>query len=793
MTPSRREFLWTAGAAAGALAWLSSNHVPWSAQEEEGSGWTPGIEERINGACLACPGRCGIRGRVVDGRLVRITGNRLHPLSRGGLCARGVAGVQTLYHPDRLASPLVRVGRRGDGAWREVSHAEAIALIGDRLRSVREAGRPEALAALVGYCEGTMHDVWRQLFQAFGSPNCVFDGYEDGTEAAMEVMHGIRRRPGYDLEGAEVVVSFGAPLFESWWSPVQAYRGFGWADASELPRRRLIQVDHRFSRTAAYGHEWVGVRPGTHAALALGMAYVILRDRLYDAAFLAAHVRGFEDFTDESGRHREGFRSLVLQRYRTEEVSATTGVPVERVTELARVFASSRSGVAVCGQDVTLAPDGLRASMAVHCLNVLVGSVNRPGGVVFGDGPPLQPLALLPSDAVSEAGLTRAPIAGPPPAFGQGDLPRRLAEAVAAGSEGTVDTLLVHGANPLGVSSRPDVWERALMKIPFLVSFSPFLDETALHADVVLPDLLPYERWQDAPTPASYPYPVWGVTHPMCTPHPGGRHTGEVLFELARLLGGVVGTSLPYDSFEQLLKSRARGLFDARRGRTFAAEFETENQRRREERGWWLATQSDFESFWSELVDRGGWADLYYDSADPDRLARTPSGRIDLMPAAVLRAQVSQGSDGGLYDHASREDERGGPDYPLRLLPYRATTLSPDPVGRERWLAERPGVLPDTPWIPWVSVSPATATETALEEGRMVWVVSSRARYRARLQVSPGAAPKTVCAPYGLSHPDGEPANPLHLLDDVYDPLTGHLSWFTTFVRLEPDPWEDLA
>lgn len=783
MSPTRRDFLWTMGTAAGAAALLGAEDQFWAWRFDTDAGWVPGAEDRITSACMVCPSHCGITGRVVDGKLVRILGNPFHPMSRGGLCPRGIAGVQMLSHPQRLSSPMVRVGERGSGEWEPISHEDAILRISERLQSIRAAGRPEALAVLSGYCPGTMQDVWSQFMNAFGSPNYISNGYDDGTEALVATMHGISRRPSYDLENAEIALSFGAPLFEAWWAPLQAYTAFAKAGREYSVRRRFIQVDQRFSRTAGHADEWVGVRVGTHGVLALGMAYVIIRDRLYDEDFLAKHVAGFEDFTGPDGRSHEGFRSLVMRRYRTEEASAVTGVSVARITELARAFAGSDRSVAVCGTDVTHAPDGLLAAMAVHSLNLLVGSINRPGGVWFGDDVPLAPLAPLSSDATSRAALAREALGGAGPPLGDGSRPTRVAQAIASSDESPVEALLVYGTNPLGTSSHPEAWAQALEKIPFVVSFSSFLDETSLWADLILPDLLPYERWQDAPGPTSYPYPLWGLTRPLVEPSPGGMHTGEAIFAIARNLGGSVSESLPYENFEALLKERSRGLFDAGHGRTFASDFELESHRQREARGWWLAPQSDPDSFWSDLVQNGGWVDSFHDRLDPDRIARTSSGRIEMMPVELIRMLEAEGEGRRLYVLDAPEATAEEPM--LRLLPYRISTLASDTVGLEKWVAEQPATLPDVQWVPWVTVAPDTARAQGLEDDTMVWVISDRARYRARLKLSVGTAPHTVCAPYGLRHPEGEAANPLALLDGFSDPLTGVPSWNTTFVRLE--------
>jgi len=784
MKPTRREFLWTLGGAATAYGMWQVPDVVWGVETSEEAGWSPGVETRQNSTCLICPARCGISGRIVDGRLVRITGNPLHPMSRGGVCPRGIAGVQTLYHPERIASPMVRVGARGAGDWRPITHEEALGQLTERLQTLRTEGKPEALALLAGYCAGTMEDLLRQFLQSFGSPNYVADDYNDGTDVIMDLMHGIQRRPSYDLEQAEFVLSFGAPLFESWWSPLQAFVALSDAGLDTGQRRRVVQVDTRFSRTAANAHEWLGIRPGTYAVLALGIAYVLLRDELFDAEFTSRHVTGFDDFVDERGLPREGYRSLVLRNYRAEEVSTVTGVPVERITSLARSLAASAAPVCVCGSDVMLSRNGLLAGLAVHSLNVLLGRVNRPGGVLVGTDPPLDPLAEPVVDTISRAGLNRPAVAGVPP-FGSGDQAARFATAVAESDTSGVEALLVYYANPLASSAHRDHWVQALEKIPFVVSFSPFLDETTRHADLVLPDLLPYERWQDAPAATSYPYPVWGLSRPLVRPHEGGIHTGDAVLALARNLGGAVAQSLPYESFEALLKVRAQGLFSVAQGMVLGDEFERQHLRDMEQRGWWLREHDDFETFWADLVESGGWTDLQFDHTDPLKLSTTPNGRIDLMPAALRSGRGTPESERRLYIDVVSEDDVAPEEFQLRLLPYRVSTLASGTLALERWLVEQPGIFPDVPWVPWLEVSPTTVQSLGLHDGTMVWVVSSRGRYRARLKEFPGTTPEIVCAPYGLRHPDGGLANPLGLLDGPGDPLTGLPSWFTTYVRLE--------
>ena len=155
------------------------------------------------------------------------------------------------------------------------------------------------------------------------------------------------------------------------------------------------------------------------------------------------------------------------------------------------------------------------------------------------------------------------------------------------------------------------------------------------------------------------------------------------------------------------------------------------------------------------------------------------------MPPILLSALETEGSGREAYVTVGDGDVALSEQYPLRLLPYRVSTLASGTMSLQRWLAEQPAVFPDVHWVPWVELHPETAVELGLNDGTDVWVVSSRNRYRARLKIMPGTAPHTLCAPYGLKHPDGEAANPFHLLDDTVDSLTGLRSLSSTFVRLE--------
>jgi anaerobic selenocysteine-containing dehydrogenase len=298
-------------------------------------------------------------------------------------------------------------------------------------------------------------------------------------------------------------------------------------------------VDTRFSMTAAKADEWLPVRPGTDAALALGIAHVIVRDGLQDQAFLRDHGFGFEDWVDESGHRHEGFRTMILRDYKPSSVAARTGVSEEKITRIAHEFGNARPAIAMGDRGVSRYPNGLYTRWSIHCLNALVGNIDQPGGILTPPEIPFTPLPSLVADPVAEHGRTRPRIDG----AGTADAPlatsavHRLPDAIRSGEPYPVKAAFLYHANPLFSLPAALRMREALDRVPFVVSFSPYLDESALASDLVLPDHIFLERWQDDPTPRNVGFPVLGIRRPARAPLYDTRATSDVLFALAKALG----------------------------------------------------------------------------------------------------------------------------------------------------------------------------------------------------------------------------------------------------------------
>ncbi|OGG54474.1 MAG: hypothetical protein A3F84_10985 [Candidatus Handelsmanbacteria bacterium RIFCSPLOWO2_12_FULL_64_10] len=816
MKVNRRDFLTFAGftAAGVTLGRLGRDRILARETFKGSSGDGPGVEQWTRSVCGQCPAGCGVQVRLVDGRPVKIEGNALCPVSRGRLCPKGAAGLQALYDPDRLVGPVRRVGPRGSGRWERIDWGEAVRAVATRLSALRQQGRPQGLVYLTGRQPGMMGQALRRFCEAYGSPNLLEapDLYDEASALVAWVTQGVAAPFGYDLEQTNYLLSFGSPILEAWRSPVWANRAYGRLRRGRPGRRgRFVQVESRLSPTAAKADEWVPIHPGTEAALALGIAHVLVREGRYDEAFVRDRTFGFDDWTDEAGQRHIGFRTLVLSDYDPEAVSAITGVPGVTILRLAREFSAVRPAVAI-GEGGVLSRDAY-SQFAVHCLNALVGCLGSPGGVVIQQSPPLQPLPPVERDEGARLGLSRPRIDGADPSLWPvtpASLPA-LAEAILDGRPYPVEALLLDGSAPLRACPAWGRLEQALGKVPFVVSFSPYLDERGAFADLILPDHTPLEKWQDAvPTPWAGP-PAVGVGQPALPPLLDTRHTGEVVAEIARGIGGGVAAAFPYQDYREVILHGLRGLYDAQRGMAYSPPFESAWISQLEHGGWWAPGAGSFEEFWAQVVDRGGWWDPAPTHGSGHLRFETPSGRFEFF-SQTLRGALAKRTGGaeaalvGLFEedrlHARGDraylpyyepvpwvgEER---DYPLFLNVFEVPALGGARDSNQPFLLEILGPHLQARWETWAEIHPATAKAQGIAEGDRVWVESPLGRVQARARLYAGAMQNVVSLPLGLGAPGGgrwsrgRGANPARILAASRAPFVGIPTGWTTRVKLE--------
>jgi len=552
----------TVGTALTPLPWKLMDDISiWS----QNWPWTPvppkGEVSHVNSVCTLCPGKCGITVRKVQDRVVKIEGLEGHPVNNGGICLLGLSGPQFLYGPSRIKTPLKRVGKRGKGRWEAVSWEEAVSEVAKHMAELRAKEQAHTVGCLLPEDQGSVAQLFSRLLAVYGSPNLMRQpSIEDTYELALYQMQGIIGRPGFDVEKTNFLLSFGSGYLQGWGSPVHMLKTQSHLLANA---GQVVQVEPRLSITAAKAGRWLAIRPGTEAALALGLCHVIINESLYDKDFVGNYCHGFESWTDDSGQSQPGFKQMVLDNYSPAKTADITSLSPEGIMDLARSFAKATKPLAICGRGNGSIPGTLGEFMAVYALNALVGGIGRNGGILAVPEADYIQWPRPEMDEIAAKGLQQQRLDG----AGAGQFPlaryrtSHLAKAINAGEEYALQLLLVAGENPAYTLPGTAEFKKALDSIPFIVSFSSFMDETAAMADLILPNHIYLERLEDVSPVFGLPTPLLQLCKPVVTPQFNTRHTGDVVIEIARAMGGGIAAAFPWRNYEACLKETLGGRF----------------------------------------------------------------------------------------------------------------------------------------------------------------------------------------------------------------------------------------
>ncbi len=702
----RRTFLQLGGltAAGGLLAGCTNEKIiPYLVPPDEGV--TPGVANYYASTCTFCPAGCGILVRVSEGRARKIEGNPLHPVNKGKLCARGQALLQELYHPDRLQHPMKRSGPRGSGQFSKISWEEGLDLLVSNLRTVRQR-QPSGLAMVTPNLRGTLADVATRFMRSFGSSrHLAYELFDpDWLRDAMRTSFGQAGLPYYDIAGTRYLLSFGADFVESHLSPVHYGHAFGqMRQGRDTIRGHFTYVGGRLSLTAASADRWMPARPGTEGALALGMAFLILSEHLHDEDSLAAN-----GLSAESLMRR-------LKIYDLPTVSDRTGLSQKAIADVAHEFAGTRPALAMAGETLAFQSNGRESVQAVHLLNVLVGNLNRPGGVYRDSGSP----------------------GGPTNSLGE------LRSFVKELQGGGVQMALITG-DPVHTIPAETGFQDALARIPFIAGFSRFMDDTALLADLILPDHAGLESWGDVIPLAGARDTVIGLMQPVVTPVFDTRQFADVLLTAAHELGGEMKAASPQGTYLDLLK----GEMKKRTG----------------------SSGGTFDALWVDLLAQGG---LFKTTEGEGRGFRWSKGAGPAEP--------------GEPRFNGNEKE-----FPLHLQVFPSMAFYDGRGAPLPWLQQLPDPMTTVVWDSWIEINPRTADELGIRFGDLVEVTSPKGSLQVPAVIYPGIRPDLVAMPLGQGHRDmgryakGRGVNPLSLLV-AGDGKEGELrpDWNATRVRVK--------
>ncbi len=658
--------------------------------------------------CSQCPAGCGIVVRTSNGRADFIAGNPKHPLNWGKLCARGQAGLQVLYNPDRLRN-AVRQEQRGSGIFAPVYWDQILPQVADRVK----AARPGAVAYYGRLHTDSLTTIVSKFLGALSSPPPVtYDALTavEGHRLLADLMRLLYGTPGpslpfFDLAQSDVVFSFGADLSETWLSPVAYGRSYGQMRGGALGKRGyLVQFEPRMSAAGAVADRWVPITPGTEGQVALALGNIIVNQGL--------------------GKAKESPYAGLFADVDVEGIADASGISVKTLEELAQTFAAYDRPTAIPGGAMSGHSNAPAAMTAVIALNALVGRAGDPDSAFLLTAPP-------PTDAFAGAS---------PSSFTD---VRKLIERMDGGE---VDVLFVYG-NPLYELPVTAGFAQALARVPFVVSFSWIVDETAMQSDVILPDDSYLESWGYQVVTPPGDRPALSGQQPVVSRLYDTQATTDVFLDLAERLGGPVKQALPWKNTVEFMKAATSTLAGQN------APYDTKNP----------------DAVWAGWRQYGGWWPV---AAAPSVPQSGPK-----LPASLQVARP-------------RFDGESG-EFPYLLYPYLSVALTDGRGANQPWLQETPDPMTTASWETWVEIHPETAARLGVKSQDLVKVISPHSEIVTIVYVYPGIKPDVVAVPLGQGHSaDGRyaanrGANALAILA----PQTGEAgdwAWAATRVRLEP-------
>ncbi len=721
---------------------------------------SPGIleEKWIVSSCLNCQARCAIRVRVVNGKAVKITGNRESRVSEGKICPRGHIGLQVLYDPERINTPLKRTNnQKGSGIdpkWAPITWDQALGEITDRLSKLRETGEPNKLLLFYGLNTMSSQDMIFRFAEAYGTPNLISgEGLDSEAEKSGNWMaDGHYAQTAYDLDHTNYILAFGAEMLESS-KPLSRYlRKWGKIRREKPNRTKIVVINPRYSVTAAKADEWIPLRPGTEGALAMAVAHVIISEDLFDKAFVKDWSVGFD-----------AYKKVVLSQYSPKDVSKTTGIPTETIQRIAREFAQTQPALALRGQASINWPEGSFSSYAIFCLNALVGSIDTPGGVIYQESVKYNDMPQLIEDEIAKKGKAK-PILDlrgtdkfPMAKVVTNQVPESLLQDVPY----PIEMAMGFNSNFNMLSPGTDRWDKALKKLPYYVHISPFVSEMALYADLILPCTSYLEEWGYDHSPPGSGFAELKIKQPVVKPRAEARAVGDIIFGLARKLQGTVGQSFA-------------GVGGDSRG---FVKFRTSSL-----------------MVWEEMVKKGVWLGPDYEYRKYKRIFQTPSRKFEFSSGnlkSLLAKTKKENGEGDYLPHPGEAKFLGDKDkYPLILLPYQPLMVVENGSQNYPWAQEIFLPMAGVGWETLAEINSETAKSLNLRDGQRVWIESSFQKIKAKVKLSEGVHPDVVAIPSGQGHSSygkwqkGIGVNPNEILGVDYDTLSGQAAFFNTRVKV---------
>ena len=469
----------------------------------------------VRGGCPHdCPDACSTLVTVEHGRATRISGDPDHPFTNGFLCAKVNRYIERTYHRDRLLHPLRRVGKKGTGSFVRVPWDEAIGEIAERLSEIAgssdgpQAILPYSYAGTMGLVQGASMD--RRFFHLLGASKL------DRTICSMPGTVGMRMTVGANI-GADGEGLPHSDLVLLWGTNTLTANPHLWPFVLEARKNgaRIIGIDPIRTRTMEQCDEWLAIRPGTDAALALAMMHVLFDEGLEDRDYLERYTLGADQLRER------------VREYPPERVAPITGLPAERIRELGREFGRARSAFIRVNYGLQRHFGGGMAVRTIACLPAVSGHWRRAGGGIQ--------LSTSGTFQYNNAALQRLDLSPPARTINMIRLGDALGNSDAGVGGPPVRALVVYNSNPAAVAPDRNAVIRGLVREDlFTVVLEHFQTDTADYADIVLPATTQLEHWD---LHYSYGHLYATLNQPAIEPLGEAKPNTEIFRLIARRMG----------------------------------------------------------------------------------------------------------------------------------------------------------------------------------------------------------------------------------------------------------------
>ncbi len=486
-----------------------------------------GSDKWVNTICEMCSSRCLMKARVVDGNVVFLEGNEHAPLMGTSLCARGVAGSSQLYDKDRLLTPLIRVGKRGENRWREVSYEEALTYVAEKLIDIKT--RHGAKSVLFSSKTGESFEHIRHFAYAFGSPNTFSHWSSCPIAIKTASEHTFGEELNRDYTHAKYILNFGHNLFEG----LDITLTKALAQFAANPSKKLVVLEPRFSVTAAKAKEWYPIKPGSDLAFVLALIHVWIRDGKYDRAFVEAFTVGFE--------HLKASTKETTPQWQ----KSFTGIDAQIVEKIAdELYMAAPACIIDWGHKATTTHAEYQRTRAILIANVLMGNVEKKGGVYYAKEAEWINTLLQEERAVELSTPTQSKKPNIPRMDGarqEGEhffvsskhgVLQAIPDAILSAKPYSIKGWVMTRHNPLITVAHPKKMKEAMDALELIVVNDIYVSESAMMADVIFPDASYLER-DEGVVEISDKSPLYAMRNRVVEPIGKTVHYAQLFRDLA--------------------------------------------------------------------------------------------------------------------------------------------------------------------------------------------------------------------------------------------------------------------